>query len=60
MLSTVVQKVKKIGVKIDAFNSGPESDEHGGKIDGFCMLQKMMAPLAKWMVSKNDKYIWQT
>ena len=36
MVSTVVQKVMK----------------NGWKIDGFSMLQKMMAPLAKWMVSK--------
>ena len=36
MLSTVVQKVLK----------------NDGKIDGFCMLQKMMGTLAKWMVSK--------
>ena len=50
----------KSDVKIDGFKSGPETDEKWWAMDGFNMLQKLMDPLAKWMVSKNDKSMGQS
>ena len=43
----------KSDVKIHGFKSGPGSDEKCWEMGGFSMLQKVMDPLAKWMVSNK-------